>query len=60
MTGEVKGEDLRHRSMPLAVWQVAIKLCLDLGEGGEERPYNWIQLQIVSLIMHTPPYDLGV
>lgn len=36
MTGEVKGEDLWHRSMPLAVWQVAIKLCLDLGEGGEE------------------------
>lgn len=59
MTGEVKDEDLSHRSVPLAVWQAAVKLCLDLGEGGEEMPYNWIQLQIVSLITHTPPYDLG-
>lgn len=59
MTGEVKVEDLWHRSRPLAVWQVAIKLCLGLGKGEEEMPDNWVQLQMVSLIMHTPPYDVG-
>lgn len=35
MTGEVTDEDLWHRSMPLALWQEAIKLYLDLGKGGK-------------------------
>lgn len=51
---EVKDEDFGHRSLPMAIWQVAIKLCLDLGEQGQEMPCSWIQHEIVSLIMHTP------
>lgn len=40
MTGEVTDEDFWHRSMPLAFRQEAIELCLDLGKGGEEMPYD--------------------
>jgi len=55
MTGGVKVEDLWHRSMPLSVWQMAINFIWTWARRGGEVPYNWIQLQIVSVIMHTTP-----
>lgn len=58
-----KMEDLWHGSVLLAVGQVAAELSLDWGVKGKEEgeiPYSCIQLQLVSLIMHTTLYNLGV
>lgn len=35
LTGEMTDEDLWYGSMPLALWQKAIKLCLDSGKVGK-------------------------
>lgn len=45
-----------RRGTGLCLWQEAIKLCLDLGKGGRDA----LWLIQPSLIMHTPPCNLGV
>lgn len=64
MTGEDEDGRLVAWVLALGYWAASQRAWSGLGCGGQggrkENPFGWIQLQIVSLTMHTPPYNLGV